>query len=158
VNVDGTCVSMPDTPANQKAYPQHFRQKRGCGFPMARIVVLLSLATGAMLDLAVAPWSGKLTGEHALLRGLRDRLRRGDILLGDSYYSSFEEVAALLRMGVDVVMRQHGGRPTESVHDNRRTIDRDNRWNVVALRGTPGTGGLFSGSSGVVVTPRRTAA
>src|SRR5436305_8041830 len=39
VNVDGTCVSMPDTPANQKAYPQHFRQKPGCGFPMARLVV-----------------------------------------------------------------------------------------------------------------------
>ncbi len=113
VIVDGTCVSMPDTTANQKAYPQHFRQKRGCGFPMARIVVLLSLATGAVLDLAVAPWSGKLTGEHALLRGLRDRLRRGDILLGDSYYSSYEEVAALLGMGVDVVMRQHGGRPTD---------------------------------------------
>jgi hypothetical protein len=80
---------------------------------MARVVVILSLATGAMLDLAVAPWSGKLTGEHALLRGLRHRLRRGDILLGDSYYSSYQEVAALLEMGVDVVMRQHGGRPSD---------------------------------------------
>lgn len=113
VIVDGTCVSMPDTPANQEAYPQHFRQRRGCGFPMARIVVLLPLATGAMLDLAVAPWSGKLTGEHAPLRGLRDRPRRGDILLGDSYYSSYQEVAALLAMGVDVVMRQPGGRPSD---------------------------------------------
>jgi Transposase DDE domain len=113
VIVDGTCVSMPDTPENQKAYPQHCHQKRGCGFPMARIVVLLSLATGAMMDLAVAPWSGKLTGEHALLRGLRHRLRRGDILLGDSYYSSYQEVAALLGMVVDVVMRQHGGRPSD---------------------------------------------
>jgi hypothetical protein len=111
--VDGTCVSMPDTTRNQRAYPQHRNQKRGCGFPMARVVVILSLATGAMLDLAVAPWSGKLTGEHALLRGLRHRLRRGDILLGDSYYSSYQEVAALLDMGVDVVMRQHGGRPSD---------------------------------------------
>ena len=111
--VDGTCVSMPDTTRNQRAYPQHRNQKRGCGFPMARVVVILSLATGAMLDLAVAPWSGKLTGEHALLRGLRHRLRRGDILLGDSYYSSYQEVAALLEMGVDVVMRRHGGRPSD---------------------------------------------
>ena len=46
---------MPDTPENQAAYPQHFRQKRGCGFPMARVVVLLSLATGAVLDLAIGP-------------------------------------------------------------------------------------------------------
>jgi hypothetical protein len=110
VIVDGTCVSMPDTPENQKAYPQHPHQKRGCGFPIARIVVLLSLATGAVLDLAMAPWSGKLTGENALLRGLRNCLESGSILLADSYYSSYQEVAALLRMGVDVVMRQHGGR------------------------------------------------
>jgi len=113
VMVDGSSVSMPDTPENQKEYPQHFRQKRGCGFPIARVVVLLSLATGAVLDLAMAPWSGKLTGEGALLRGLRGRLARGSILLADSYYSSFQEVAALIRMGVDVVMRQHGGRPSD---------------------------------------------
>ena len=113
VIVDGTCVSMPDTPKNQKEYPQHPHQKRGCGFPIARIVVLLSLATGAVLDLAIGPWSGKLTGENALLRGLRSCLKRGNILLADSYYSSYQEVAALLNMGVDVVMRQHGGRPTD---------------------------------------------
>jgi Transposase DDE domain len=110
---DGTTVSMPDTPRNQKAYPQHPNQKRGCGFPIARIVVLLSLATGAALDLAIGPWSGKLTGESALLRGLRNCLKRGTILLADRYYSSYPEVAALLSMGVDVVMRQHGGRLTD---------------------------------------------
>src|SRR5262249_4748083 len=38
--VDGSTVSMPDTPANQRMYPQHSNQKRGCGFPIARIVVL----------------------------------------------------------------------------------------------------------------------
>lgn len=111
--VDGTTVSMPDTPKNQQAYPQHPNQKAGCGFPIARIVVLLSLATGAALDLAIGPWSGKLTGENALLRGLRKCLKRGWILLADSYYSSYQEIAALLGRGVDVVMRQHGGRPTD---------------------------------------------
>jgi Transposase DDE domain len=113
VMVDGTTVSMPDTPQNQNAYPQHPNQKRGCGFPIARIVVLLSLATGAALDLAIGPWRGKLTGENALLRGLRKCLKRGQILLADSYYSSYQEIAALLGMGVDVVMRQHGGRPSD---------------------------------------------
>jgi len=113
VLVDGTTVSMPDTPENQAAYPQHVRQKPGCGFPIARVVVLLSLATGAALDAAMAPWAGKLTGEDALLRSLRRRLRRGDILLADGYYCSYQEVAALLAEGVDVVMRQHGGRKTD---------------------------------------------
>lgn len=113
VLVDGTTVSMPDTPENQAAYPQHFRQRRGCGFPIARVVVLLSLATGAALDAAMAPWAGKLTGENALLRSMRRRLRRGDILLADGYYCSYQEVAALLAEGIDVVMRQHGGRKTD---------------------------------------------
>ena len=44
--VDGTTVSMPDTPANQEAYPQAHTQQKGLGFPVARVVVLLSLATG----------------------------------------------------------------------------------------------------------------
>ena len=113
VIVDGSTVSMPDTLANQRAYPQHSNQKRGCGFPIARIVVLLSLATGSVLDAAIGASKGKLTGEHALLRSLHRRLKPGDILLADAYYSSFDEVMALVQMGVDVVMRQTGNRPTD---------------------------------------------
>jgi len=110
---DGSTASMPDTPANQRAFPQHSNQKRGCGFPIARIVVLLSLATGSVLDAAMGASKGKLTGEHALLRSLHGRLRRGDILLADAYYSSFDAVMALVQMGVDVVMRQTANRPTD---------------------------------------------
>jgi hypothetical protein len=104
---------MPDTPENQAEYPQHSAQKPGCGFPIARIVVLICLATGCVLDAAIGPSKGKLTGEMALVRGLHGRLKRGDILLGDSYYSSFDEVVTLAGMGVDVVMRRHGGRPVD---------------------------------------------
>jgi hypothetical protein len=110
---DGSTVSMPDTPANQAAFPQHSNQKPGCGFPIARIVVLIALATGCVLDAAVGASRGKLTGEHALLRSVRGRLRRGDILLADAYYSSFDAVIALAQMGVDVVMRQTGNRSTD---------------------------------------------
>jgi Transposase DDE domain len=110
---DGSTVSMPDTPENQAEYPQHSAQKPGCGFPIARIVVLIALATGCVLDAAIGAGKGKLTGEMALVRGLHGRLRRGDILVGDSYYSSFDEVVTLAGMGVDVVMRRHGGRPVD---------------------------------------------
>jgi hypothetical protein len=113
VIADGSGVSMPDTPENQAEYPQHSAQKPGCGFPIARIVVLISLATGCVLDAALCGGRGKLTGEHALLRGLHGRLIEGDILVGDSYYSSFDEVVTLAGMGVDVVMRQHGGRSSD---------------------------------------------
>ena len=37
VVVDGTGVSMADTPANQDIWPQPKSQKPGCGFPQARI-------------------------------------------------------------------------------------------------------------------------
>src|SRR5262245_49794083 len=113
VVVDGSAASMPDTAASQRAFPQHSNQKHGCGFPIARIVVLLSLATGSVLDAAIGASKGKLTGEHALFRSLRRRLKRGDIVLADAYYSSFDEVMALVQMGVDVVMRQTGNRSTD---------------------------------------------
>ena len=70
--VDGSTVSMPDTPANQAAYPQHGNQAPGCGFPIARIVVLLSLATGAVLDAAIGPRKGKLSGESACCAACMD--------------------------------------------------------------------------------------
>src|SRR5207244_11870223 len=53
--VDGTTVSMPDTPANQKEYPQSASQKPGLGFPVLRLVALFSLAVGAVLDVALGP-------------------------------------------------------------------------------------------------------
>ena len=66
--VDGTTFSMPDTEENQAEYPQHIAQAEGLGFPILRAVALTSLATGMVLALATGPYSGKETGETALLR------------------------------------------------------------------------------------------
>lgn len=51
--VDGTGVTMPDTPENQGSWPQPSSQKPGCGFPSARICGCFSLASGALLSYAV---------------------------------------------------------------------------------------------------------
>ena len=61
---------MPDTPGNQELYPQHGSQKAGAGFPIARLVGVISLAHGALLDVTMGPYKGKGTGEHALFREL----------------------------------------------------------------------------------------
>jgi hypothetical protein len=111
--VDGSAVSMPDTPENQAAYPQPSIQKAGCGFPVARIVVLIALATGVVLDAAIGRCTGKLTGEGTLLRGLHGRLRRHDIVLADRYYSSYFELALLMAQGVDLVSRLNKGRAVD---------------------------------------------
>ena len=64
--VDGTTVLMPDTPANQAQYPQPRSQKSGLGFPIARLVAMLSLSSGAVVDYALGPYRGKRTGELSL--------------------------------------------------------------------------------------------
>jgi hypothetical protein len=105
--VDGTTVSLPDTPENQEAYPQAPERKEGLGFPIARLVVLLSLATGMLTGMALGPYTGKGTGEPALFRSQFDRLKPGDVVLADRYYCSYFMLAMLQARGVDIVSRVH---------------------------------------------------
>ncbi|RWX46671.1 transposase, IS4 family [Candidatus Electrothrix aarhusensis] len=108
--VDGTTISMPDTPENQDAFPQVPSQKEGLGFPIVRLVAIISLSCGSVLDYAFGPYQGKETGEHALLRQIVDSLVTGDILLGDRYYCSYFLIAMLQQKGVDVVFQLHARR------------------------------------------------
>ncbi len=105
--VDGTTVTMPDTPENQKTYPQNPVQQEGLGFPIVRILLMLSLATGMATGMALGPYSGKETGETALLRQLLDRLKTGDVVLGDRYFCSYFMICLLQERGVHVVTRLH---------------------------------------------------
>jgi hypothetical protein len=111
--VDGTTLLTPDTDENQEVWPQHRSQKPGLGFPILRMVVVLSLATAALCGLAIGPYKGKQTGESAMLRELLDRFQRGDVCLGDCAYCSYCLLALLLARGVDVVTRQHQRRHTD---------------------------------------------
>jgi Transposase DDE domain len=104
---------MEDTPENRERFPQHGNQKEGVGFPIARLVAILSHATGAVLGIAMAPYSGKGTGEHALFRELHGCLSKGDVLVADAYYCSYFLIAALQVLGVDFVFEQHGARKTK---------------------------------------------
>jgi len=111
--VDGSTASMPDTPANQAAYPQSRSQKPGLGFPLARFVAIISLATGAVVDLAIGPYKGKQTGETSLLRALLERLKAGTILLGDQYFASYFGIAELVQRDINGVFRMHQRRKTD---------------------------------------------
>jgi DDE family transposase len=111
--VDGSTASMPDTPTNQRAYPQMAAQQPGIGFPILRFLVVFSLAVGTVLDAAFCPYKGKETSELALFRSLHGSLQEGDVVLGDRHFCSFFEIAELQRRGIDVVMRQHQCRKTD---------------------------------------------
>src|SRR5699024_7413429 len=62
--IDGSTVTMPDTAENQARYPQLRTQKPGLGFAIARVVVLLSLGSGGVLDAAMGPCKGKGASEQ----------------------------------------------------------------------------------------------
>jgi putative transposase len=111
--VDGSTASMPDTPANQRAYPQPVSQKPGVGFPLARFVAVISLATGAVLDAALGPCLGKRTGETSLLRTLVKRMKAGSIVLGDRSFASYFGIAALRQQVIDGVFRMHQRRKVD---------------------------------------------
>ena len=83
-------------------------QKPGVGFPIARIVAIISLSCGAVFDVAIGPYQGKETGEHALLRQILGSISAGDIILGDIYYCSYFLIAILQWLGVDAVFQIHG--------------------------------------------------
>jgi hypothetical protein len=111
--VDGFTFTMPDTPANQAAYPQHTAQKPGLGFPIARACAILSLGTTCLLELKLGPYSGKETGETALLRELLDAFNPDDVLVADRCYCSFLMIGLFLLRRVDVCVRLHQARHTD---------------------------------------------
>lgn len=111
VVVDGTGVSMPDTPANQAAWPQPGSQKPGCGFPQARICACFCLQTGALLSHRV---SDLKSGELTLLREQWGEFKPGDILMGDKGFCSYYDVWKFQELGVDTVMTLARRTPVEA--------------------------------------------
>ncbi len=104
---------MPDTQENQTVYPQQSEQKPGLGFPIARMVAIICLSTGMILNAAMGKYKGKGGSEQGLFRQLLDSLVSGDILLADRYYTSYFLVAMLIDKGVDIIFQQHATRKTD---------------------------------------------
>ena len=103
--VDASSTQLPDTKKNQKRYPQPATQKKGCGFPVLKFMVLFSLCSGAVLNII---WGNLHDHDLRLLHGLWEALKKGDILLGDRAFGEYTTLAALPRwLGVDVLARLH---------------------------------------------------
>ena len=98
--VDGSTLTLPDTPKNRAAYPPV--QAAPPHFPMLRLVVLFSLGSGALLALA----QGSLFQSELALWGLLlSQLTKGDIVVGDRGFGNFVVVALLQTLGVDFLGR-----------------------------------------------------
>jgi len=125
--LDGFTITAEDTPENQAEYPQNPVQREGIGFPILRCVTLISLYTGMLFDVAFGPYSGKETGETALMRQLLNVLRPDDILVADCYLCTYWLIAACRQRGVHIVMKNHHKRednPANSIRlrDGERLV------------------------------------
>lgn len=107
---DGSSVLMSDTKANQAVYPQHSNQAKGCGFPIAKIVVVFSLATGAVMDVLIATLK---TSEVVLARQLYHHLLPGDVLLADRALGSYVDLVLVQSQQADAVFRKHQSRKSD---------------------------------------------
>jgi hypothetical protein len=108
--VDGTTLTMADTPDNQACYPQPHSQKPGLGFPICRVVAAFNWADGTMIDAAVGGYRGKGAHEQTLLRELLDNFAPDDIMLGDALFGTYFLLAELGERGIDAIFEQHGAR------------------------------------------------
>lgn len=114
--IDGSTLLLADTPANQAAYPQSAQQRPGCGFPLMKILLLFSLASGAILALAKA---NKHASERGLLHTLWSRLCPQDILLADRGFGDYPTLATAQSRGVDTLARLHQSRKADFRHAKR---------------------------------------
>lgn len=116
-HVDGTGVSMPDTPALQKHFGQSSRQKPGCGFPTAHLLCLFDAATGLVRQMVISPLRTHDLADAGKLHGL---LCPGDILIADRAFESFAHLAMLLGAGIDAILPVHQKRKIDFCRKRRR--------------------------------------
>ncbi|NET40315.1 MAG: IS4 family transposase, partial [Cyanothece sp. SIO1E1] len=107
---DGSSVLMSDTPANQDAYPQHSNQKTGCGFPIAKIVVMFSLTTGALMSGLIEAFN---VSELVMARQLYRTLSPGDVALADQAFGTYVDLVLVQSVGADAVFRKHHQRKSD---------------------------------------------
>jgi hypothetical protein len=105
VLADGALLQMLDTPQNLKQYPQQRRQKPGAAYTCLRVVALLGLATGVLLDAACGAYKGRGTGEMTLLLSILDAILAGDVLVADRCYDCYLLLALLMGRGADGCFR-----------------------------------------------------
>lgn len=149
--VDGTILSCPDTPSITAHYPKLSLDYAadGLGFPHPRVGIMVSLTTGAVMDLGIVPYRGKHTNELAIFEGMWPQLRRGDIVVGDRMYSVSFYFYWLPYRGIDLVSRRQPHFHLDRLHtlqvfgqrdrllEMRRPRQRTTRISPLMFRRTP---------------------
>lgn len=78
--IDGTTLSVADTPANHGVYTTQPGHHGGSGYPLLRLVALVACGTRSLIDVAFGPTS---SGETTMTNQLLNHLRAGMLVLCD---------------------------------------------------------------------------
>ena len=113
LSVDATFVRLDDTSSNRSAYGYGPSQKEGCGYPVAQLVTLKNLHSGAVIDAVDSP---NRDGESPWFSaGLIQHIQEDDTVLADRAYCSYYNFVRLNQMGANGLMRLHGTRNTSAL-------------------------------------------
>jgi Transposase DDE domain len=129
--LDGSGFSMPDTPELQAHFGQPANQAAGCGFPVARLMVLFDHPTGFLRRALALPLRG--SGERSAAPALHPALAPGDVLVGDRAFGSYAHLA---------LCRQRRLRGLFRAHQKQIVSFRPHRRHQPRRGGTPGVPGV----------------
>lgn len=103
-HLDGSGVSMPDTPPLQARFGQPGNCAAGCGFPVAHLLAMFDAATGLLVELIAAPLR---THDLADCGSMHEHLSDGDVVIGDRGFCSYGHLALLLQRNLHGLFRAH---------------------------------------------------
>ena len=124
--VDGSTISMPDTPELVDVFGYANTKHGFSRFPVARITFITYAGTEAVLDYRLDHYR---TGEDAQFHAMWDSLQDECILLCDKKFCSFYNLAKLSRRGIDVVCPLHQRRDPKKLIANGKKLG-ENQWLV----------------------------
>ena len=102
--VDGTGVSMPDTPPLAEEFGYTRSKQYASRFPVARVTIIGLAGVHAIWDWRINEYR---CSEDEQLHDMWHTIPRGAICLFDRYFSSFYNLAKLRRFGIGVLSRLH---------------------------------------------------
>lgn len=106
VAIDGTCLDVADTVANDEWFGRPGVNKgERSAFPQARLVAIAECGTHAIFDAVVGPYT---TAENTLAQELIDRLEPGMVLLADRGFCGFPLWSRAAATGADLLWRAMG--------------------------------------------------
>jgi hypothetical protein len=105
--IDGTTMTVPDSPRNLAAYGKQAGYHGGSGYPLLRLVALAACGTRTLIDAVFGPAS---CGEQDYTRRLRRSLHAGMLVLADRNFDVAALLGQLAATGADLLVRVKANR------------------------------------------------